>query len=151
MSESPQSESVNSAPETPSTGSRFQWLGWSTFFLAAVQSVCTLFVAVSGLRLLLSAATFGAALGVMKFFDTNFHIDAIRIPMIIFALVGALFNLVALWQVKRLRNRSASAWRQKQISKSKLTSEGFQLALSITTLLLLAAESYYHYQMNHHL
>lgn len=129
---------------------RFKWIGWSSLFFAAVQSVCTAFVALSGLRLLLSAAVFSAALGVMKVAD-RIHADAIRIPMIVFALAGALFNLVALWQVRRLRGRAASAWRQKTVSRSKFASEGVQLTLSLLTLLLLAVESYYHLQHTGHL
>jgi heme/copper-type cytochrome/quinol oxidase subunit 2 len=131
------------------TTSRFKWLGWSSLFLAVIQSVCTIFVALSGLRLLLGAAAFASAIGVMQVVD-KIHIDAIRIPMVMFALIGAVFNLVALWQVRRLRSREASAWRQKKVPKSKFASEGVQLALSILTLILLAVESFYHLQITHH-
>ena len=145
-------EAPGGAPETTAvqTMSRFRWVGWSSLFLAIVQSVCTIFVALSGLRLLLGAATFGAAIGVMKIADKRIHVDAVRIPMVIFALVGAVFNLVALWQVRRLRGRAASAWRQKTVSKSKFASEGVQLALSVLTLILLAVESFYHLRNTHH-
>jgi hypothetical protein len=132
------------------TESRFRWIGWSSFFLAIVQSVCTVFVALSGVRLLLSAAAFTSAIGAMKIVG-RIHVDAIRIPMVMFALAGALFNLVALWQVHRLRARAASAWRQKPVSKGKFASEGFQLLLSLLTLLLLGAESFYHLHFTHHL
>jgi hypothetical protein len=130
---------------------RFKWIGWSSLFLALVQSVCTIFVAISGLRLLLGAAAFGAAVGVMKFADQNIHIDAVRIPMVVLALVGAVFNLMALWQVRRLRGRAASAWRQKPVSRGKFASEKVQLALSVLTLILLAVESFYHLRNTHHL
>ena len=145
------------APETQTaetqaaqTASRFKWIGWSSFFLALVQSVCTIFVALSGLRLLIGAAAFGAAVGVMKFADQRIHIDPVRIPMVVFALVGAVFNLAALWQVRRLRGRAASAWRQKIVSRSKFASENVQLALSVLTLILLAVESFYHLRNTHH-
>jgi hypothetical protein len=145
-------EAPAAAPEAAAerTVSRFRWIGWSSLFLAVVQSVCTIFVALSGLRLLLGAATFGAALGVMKFADKKIHIDAVRIPMVMFALVGAVFNLVALWQVRRLRGRAASAWRQKAVSRSKFASERVQLALSVLTLILIAVESFYHLRNTHH-
>ncbi len=132
------------------TESRFRWIGWSSLFLAMVQSVCTIFVALSGLRLLLGAAAFAAAIGAMRIVD-RIHVDAIRIPMVMFALAGALFNLVALWQVHRLRARAASAWRQKPVSRNKFASEGFQLALSLLTLFLLGLESFYHLRFTHHL
>lgn len=130
--------------------SRFHWVGWSSLFLAIVQSVCTVFVALSGLRLVLGAASFAAAIGAMHVID-KIHADAIRVPMVIFALAGAVFNLVALWQVRRLRGRAASAWRQKAISQSKFASERVQLVLSVLTLILLAVESYFHVQHTGHL
>ncbi|HTA58088.1 MAG TPA: hypothetical protein VK805_08035 [Candidatus Baltobacteraceae bacterium] len=146
-------EAPAGAPETTAvqTVSKFRWVGWSSLFLAIVQSVCTIFVALSGLRLLLGAAAFGAAVGVMKIADQRIHIDAVRIPMLLFALVGAVFNLVALWQVRRLRGRAASAWRQKTVSRSKFASERVQLTLSLLTLILLAVESFYHLKQTHHL
>lgn len=149
-------ESFDAPSETPETQaaqtvSRFKWIGCSSLLLAIVQSVCTIFVALSGLRLVLGAAAFGAAIGVMKFADEKIHIDAVRIPMLVFALAGAVFNLVALWQVRRLRGRAASAWRQKTVSRSKFASEGVQLTLSVLTLILLAVESFYHLRNTHHL
>ena len=145
-------ESSLPAPDTVAdrTESRFRWIGWSSFFLAIVQSVCTIFAALSGLRLLLGAAAFASAIGAMQIVE-RIHVDTIRIPMVMFALAGALFNLVALWQVHRLRARSASAWRQKPVSRSKFASEGLQLALSLVTLVLLGLESFYHVRFTHHL
>lgn len=141
------------APETTAeqVTARFRWIGWSSLFLAIVQSVCTIFVALSGLRLLLGAAAFAAAVGVMRIADERIHIDAVRIPMVMFALVGAVFNLVALWQVRRLRGRAASSWRQKTVTRSKFASERVQLVLSMLTLILLAVESFYHLKQTHHL
>lgn len=85
-------------PRTSST-----WVGWSSLFLAFVQSVCAAFAALSGLRLLIGAAAVASAAGVLGFADRHFHYDAIRIPVVLLALVGALFNLAAVWQVWRLR------------------------------------------------
>ena len=136
-------------PVSVQTASRFQWVSWSSLFFAIVQSVCTVFVALSGLRLLLGAAAFSAAIGAMKVVD-RIHADAFRVPMVMFALVGAVFNLVALWQVRRLRGRAASAWRQKGVSRSRFASERVQLILSVLTLILLGLESFYHWQYTHH-
>jgi hypothetical protein len=114
-------------------------LNWSSFFFAVLQSVCSAFIALNGVRLLIGIGAFAAASGALKLAD-RMHIDAIRIPMMLLALAGSLLNLVALWQVWRLRRRSASAWRQKPVSRKKRVSEWFQLSLSVLTLLLLAAE-----------
>jgi hypothetical protein len=151
MDPSPDAAGGSGEMEAAHPVSQFKWIGWSSLFLAIVQSVCTILVVLSGLRLLLGAAAFGAAIGVMKFADRRIHIDAVRIPMLTFALAGAVFNLVALWQVRRLRGRAASAWRQKEVSRSKFASERVQLALSVLTLVLLAVESFYHLRNTHHL
>jgi len=150
MNENLEAPVENQEQVSAQTASRFQWVGWSSLFFAIVQSVCTAFVALSGLRLLLGAAAFTAAIGAMQVVD-KIHADAIRVPMVMFALIGAVFNLVALWQVRRLRGRAASAWRQKTVSRSKFASEGFQLGLSLLTLVLLAVESYYHILNKGHL
>ena len=70
----------------------------------------------------------------------GFHADAIRIPMMAFALVGAVVNLYLLWNARRLRNRPSAQWRRVPLTRKKKASERLQLVLSILTLLLLAAE-----------
>jgi hypothetical protein len=152
MSQSLETPAEVSATTTDSSAkTRFRWIGWSTLFFAILQSVCTAFYALNGLQLLIGAAAFASALGAMKSFDKYVHNDAVRIPMVVFAVIGALFNLVAFWQVRRLRARSASAWRQKPVSAGKRTSEWTQLILSLLTLFILALESFYHYKTFHHL
>jgi len=139
--------------ETDNAGAQFhfQWIGWSSIFFAIAQSICTGFVALSGVRLLLGVAAFAAATGAMKFADNKLHVDAIRIPMVVLALGGALINLLALCQVQRLRARSSAAWRQKSVSPGKRNSERLQFVLSILTLVLLAAESWFHFKFTGHL
>jgi len=132
-------------PTTPPDAPRrtLPLLNWSAVFFALLQSACSAFIALSGIRLLIGATAFASALGVVKLAD-KIHIDAIRIPMMLVALVGSLVNLVALWQVWRLRRRSSSAWRQKPISPQKRRSEILQLLLSVLTLVLLAVEYWAH-------
>jgi len=144
--ESATSPAITGETETAQSGARSKWIGWSSFLFAVVQSVCSAFVALSGIRILIGAAAFGPAVGLLKIAD-RFHYDAIRIPMMVLALAGALFNLVAIWQVRRLRGRSASAWRQKSLPGKKLVSERLQLALAVLTIVLLAVEYYYHIKL----
>jgi ABC-type multidrug transport system permease subunit len=113
--------------------------GWSSFFFALLQSVCSAFIALNGVRLLIGIGAFAAATSALKLAD-RMHIDAIRIPMMLIALAGSLLNLIVLWQVWRLRKRPASAWRQQPVSTRKKTSERIQFTLSVLTLFLLAAE-----------
>ena len=114
-------------------------INWSALLFAALQSVCSAFIAISGLRVAIGLGALAAAAGI----DAparGFHQDAIRIPMMALALAGALLNLFVLWRVRRLRNRPAAQWRRKPLSAKKKNSERLQFALSILTLILLAAE-----------
>jgi hypothetical protein len=126
-----------SRPEISSVNSKL--INLSAFFFALLQSVCSAFIALNGVRVLIGIGAFAAASGALKLAD-RMHIDAIRIPMMLLALAGSVLNLVVLWQVWRLRRRPASAWRQQPVSKQKKMSEWFQFTLSILTLFLLAAE-----------
>jgi len=138
---------ISTEAETQQSSLRSKWIGWSSLFFAVVQSVCSAFVALSGVRILIGAAAFGSALGLIKIAD-KLHFRAIRIPMMLLALFGSLFNLLAIWQVRRLRGRSASAWRQKELSRKKLNAERLQLALSLLTLALLVIEYYFHIKLH---
>jgi hypothetical protein len=146
---SPITEPAQTPPEISKTGTsasspkmsliNTKLINWSALFFALLQSVCSVFIALGSVRLLIGIGAFAAASSVLKLAD-RMHIAAIRIPMMLLALAGSLLNLVILWQIWRLRKRSASAWRQQPVSKQKKVSEWFQFALSVVTLLLLAAE-----------
>jgi hypothetical protein len=140
------SASFASKDKTTQPASRLKWLNWSALLLAFIQSVCSAFIALSSIRLLIGAAAFASAIGVVKIAD-KLHIDAIRIPMMVIAFVGSVVNLLALWQVWRLRRRSASAWRQKPVTSKQRRSERLQFSLSVVTLFLLAAEFWAHWHL----
>ncbi|WP_260706072.1 hypothetical protein [Edaphobacter flagellatus] len=123
------------APESTQSGLR--WANAGSFLFALLQAGCAAFMAVSGFRMLiglgaLASGFYGAA--------RWFHADAIRIPMMIFALAGALFNLYSVWRVRSLRARPAAQWRVQPASRAKVRSERWQVAMAIATLVLLVAE-----------
>ena len=114
-------------------------LSWSSVVFALLQSACTAVIAISGLRVAIGLSALAAAAGIHAP-ARGFHQDAIRIPMMVLALLGALINLYVIWRIRRLRSKPAAQWRVQPVTKRKLNSERFQIALSILTLLLLAAE-----------
>jgi hypothetical protein len=116
-----------------------KFLIWSGIILAALQSACSAVIAISGLRVAIGLSALAAAAGIHAP-ARGFHQDAIRIPMMVLAFLGAVINLYVVGKVRRLRKRPSSQWRQQPLTKEKLNSERFQIALSILTLLLLAAE-----------
>lgn len=116
-----------------------RWLNWSAILFAILQSACTAVIAVSGVRVAIGLSALAAAAGIHAPAH-GFHQDAIRIPMMLLAFFGAVINLYVIGKVRHLRNKPAAQWRQQPLTKRKLNSERFQIALSILTLLLLAAE-----------
>lgn len=125
--------------DRPSADKRSWIVLWSSFFFALVQSLCTAVIAASGIRVLIGLSALAAAAGINAP-AKGFHQDAIRIPMMALALVGALVNLYVLWHIRRLRNRPSAQWRQRPPTAAKRRSERLQFVLSIVTLLLLLAE-----------
>jgi hypothetical protein len=126
------------------------WIGWSSFFFALLQSVCTFFASVNGLRLAIGIGALAIGSGTMTAVRW-LHSDAIRVPMMVLALLGTLLNLVVLWQIRRLRSNPAAQWRQQPPSLSKIRMERVQLVLSLVTLVLIAVEEYWHLRWHDHL
>ena len=139
------SEAVSEA--TDSLPSRLKVLGWSGIVFAILQSACTAVIAISGVRVAIGLSALVAAAGIHAP-AKGFHQDAIRIPMMLFALFGSLVNLFVIWKIRSLRSKPAAQWRQKPVTTKKLNSERLQIVLSIVTLVLLAAEWITHPMMH---
>lgn len=111
----------------------------SSLVFAVLQSACTAVIAISGIRVAIGLSALAAAAGIHAP-ARGFHQDAIRIPMMALAFAGAVINLYIIGRVRRLRSKPAAQWRMQPVSKKKLNSERFQIALAVLTFLLLAAE-----------
>src|SRR5260370_15482453 len=130
-------EAEASRPKMLAVGTRL--LNLSGIVFAVLQSACTAVIAISGLRVAIGLSALAAAAAIHAP-ARGFHQDAIRIPMMALALRGAVITLFVIWKVRSLRSRPAAQWRQQPVTKKKLNSERFQIALAVLTLLLLAAE-----------
>ena len=124
-------------------------VAWSSFLFALLQSVCTFFAAANGLRFAVGLGSLVLSAGAGAMVD-RFHADALRIPMVGLAVAGSLLNLAILAQVRRLRRRSASQWRQHPLSPHRLRMERLQIVLSVATLVLVAVEEILHHHDNGH-
>ena len=133
---------VNS-PELNAALSRGLVVGLTSLFFILLQSACTAFMAISGLRLLIGIGSLAAATTGLKFMAAM-HGTAIRIPMELVAVIGSVINLYAVWRVRNLRARPASQWRMKPATSKMLRSESWQIGLAILTLLLVAVEWGFH-------
>jgi hypothetical protein len=129
---------VNLAEPKHGEGRRLA-VGLTSLFFMLLQSACTAFMAISGLRLLIGVGALTAATAGMKFLDA-LHGVALRIPMEIVAIAGSAVNLYAVRRIRRLRARPASQWRMKSATPKQLRSESWQIGLAVLTLLLVAVE-----------
>src|SRR6202167_6687518 len=119
-------------------------IAWSSFFFALLQSICTFFLALSGVRLVIGIGSVVLSAGAATAFE-KFHANWIRLPMVGLALLGSLLNLVVLIQIRSLSSRPASRWRQRPLSPKQVRMERVQWFLSFATLILVAIEEYLHW------
>jgi hypothetical protein len=122
-------------------------IAWSSFFFALLQSICAAVVAINGLRIAIGIGALALSTGAGAAM-VRFHTDAIRVPMMVVALLGSLLNLAILMHVRHLRSRPAAQWRQKPLSLKQKRTELAQLVLSVATLALIAVEEYFHFGLH---
>ncbi len=137
-----QNSSVDTRPRNDAS-SRSWIMGLTSLFFILLQSACTAFMAISGLRLLIGIGSLAFAAAGLRLID-SIHGEAIRIPMEIFAIAGSVINLYAVWRVRSLRARPSSQWRIAPVSTDKRRAESIQIAIAMVTLLLLAIEWTFH-------
>jgi hypothetical protein len=118
-------------------------IAWSGLAFAVLQSICTFFAAMNGLRVGIGISSFVLAAGTASAID-RFHADWLRVPMISLAVLGSVLNLLVLWQIRRLRRQPAASWRRMRPEPSKLSMERMQLVLSIVTLIVVGLEERQH-------
>jgi hypothetical protein len=124
------------------------FIAWSSFFFALLQSICASIVAINGLRLAIGIGAFALSTGAGAAM-VAFHADAIRIPMIVIAVLGSVLNLAILLHVRYLRGRPASQWRQKPLTVQQKRTELTQFVLSVATLVLVVLEECLHLHFHH--
>src|SRR6187402_1850285 len=93
-----QSESSESLlpPADAAEANRTWVVTWSSFVFAVLQSACAAVLALSGVRVAIGFSALAAAAGVNTP-ARGFHQDAIRIPMLLLSVAGAVINLYVLW------------------------------------------------------
>jgi hypothetical protein len=111
--------------------------------MALLQSICTAVLTISGIRVAIGLTALAAAGGVYAPAH-GFHQDAIRIPMLTLAALGALINLAVLAWIWHLRSRPSAQWRRRELTPRQKRSERLQVILSIVTLILVGLEVWTH-------
>lgn len=117
--------------------------GSASFVLALLQSLCTAVFAISGIRVAIGLTALAAVSGIYAP-ARGWHQDAIRIPMLMLATVGALVNLAVLAWIWRLRRRGSAQWRRRELSRKEKRSQRLQVGLALVTLILVGLETWTH-------
>jgi len=139
----PETELEANLPEPKHNEARGLAVGLTSLFFILLQSACTAFFAISGLRLLIGVGALAAAATELNFLAA-LHFAALRIPMETVAIAGSVVNLIAVRRIRRLRARPASQWRMKPATPRQLRSESWLVGLAVVTLLLVALEWGFH-------
>jgi hypothetical protein len=133
-------QEISSAPAQDEVVRNGSWMiGLTSFCFILLQSACTAFLAISGLRLLIGVGALASATAGLNFLAA-LHGAALRLPMEIIAIAGSVVNLFAVRRIRRLRARPASQWRMRPPTAKQLRSEAWQIGLAILTLLLVGVE-----------
>src|ERR1700749_5084617 len=135
----PEREVEANLVEPKQAGGRSLAVGLTSLFFILLQSACTAFFAISGLRLFIGVGALAAAAAGLHCLAA-LHGAALRIPMEILAIAGSVVNLIAVRRIRRLRARPAAQWRLKPTTNKQLRSEPWQIGLAVLTLLLVAVE-----------
>jgi hypothetical protein len=123
--------------------SKLRVLGGASLVMALAQSLCTAVLTISGIRVAIGLTALAAASGIYAP-ATGWHQDAIRIPMLAVATVGAVVNLAVLWWIRHLRARPSAQWRKRELTVKEKRSERLQIVLAIVTLILVGLETWTH-------
>ena len=131
------------------SGMRGTVLGWSSLFLAAIESLCAAAVALSGVRVLLGMGSLIAATAAGP--AQGFHREALRVPILWASGVLALLTLLLLWNEHRIRQNPSAQWRLQPLTSKQRRQRWMQLVTSIVALLLILAEVITHPLFHHEL
>lgn len=121
---------------------------WSTLsagalIVALAQSLCTAVLTISSIRVAIGLSALAAAAGIYAP-ARGWHQDAIRIPMLWIAALGAIVNLAVLAWIRHLRNQPSAQWRRRELTPKQKRSERWQVIMAILTLILVGLETWTH-------
>lgn len=125
-------------------GKAIRTVGGASLLLALLQSLCTAIVAVNGVRVAIGLTALAAIGGVFAAPAAFWHQDAIRIPMLWLATIGAVVNLGVIAWIRHLRSRPEAKWRRREPSAKQKRSERMQVGLAVLTLVLVGLEVWLH-------
>jgi len=151
--EETQTQEVEQRPISEKSSFRFwdarRFITVGSFGLAIIQGVCAMAVFLSGIGTALGFSSLVAAAAAGP--ATGFHANRFRIPMQAIAGLGAVVNLVLLWNAERMRKSPSARWRMRPLTRKERWEKWIQIGASVLTLLLIAGELLAHPLFHHEL
>lgn len=114
-------------------------LSSAAFIGSLIEGACAVLVASASFKILVGL---GALAGAVK--ASRLHADFIRIPVLLASAAAAVVMLLVCWNAWRARNRSASRWRKRPVTRREKISFILTLLASFVTLALVAGEAIEH-------
>jgi hypothetical protein len=121
----------------------------SSLIFAILQSICTVVVAISGLRLAIGVGSLAMSVGLGAALEGFHQITWLRVAFLVGALAGSILTLALVLRARSLRARPASRWRIRPLTVGQRRTEMLYLILSGLTLIMVAVEEYLHFQLCH--
>ncbi len=121
----------------------------SSFLFSILQSVCTAFVAINGIRLAVGLSSLAATVGIGASIDRFHDITWLRLLLMAGALTGSILTLLVVLHARHLRSQPSARWRLQPLTSHQKRMETVQILLSVLTLILVVVEEYFHFQFCH--
>ena len=137
MSSQPATErELNSVPAGDQPSERTSILLSATSFAGGIiQGACAILVASSTAKIFLGIAGLAAAVK-----TSEFHTEAVRIPMMAISTILAIITLLVLWNAHRMRNLSSARWRKSALTARQKLGIAFSFTAAVVTIVLVVAE-----------
>jgi hypothetical protein len=119
----------------------------SSLLFGILQSICTVVVAINGLRLAIGLGSLAMSFGLGAALEGFHQITWLRVTFLVGALAGSILTFTLVLRDRKLRARPASHWRIRPLTVGQRRTEMWQLTLSGLTLIMIAVEEYLHFRL----
>ena len=125
---------------------RLAAVGWGSLALAGIEAACATFIALNGFSLALGTGTIALAGWATYLHD----VDAIRLPLLALASLGALANVLVIANGWWLRRAPSARWRYRPLTSTERRRILLILGSSLVTLAIVIAELHEHKVLHGH-
>jgi hypothetical protein len=117
---------------------------WGALLLASAEALCVFVVSSAKLGLVMAATSAGATSWVALW-----HRNALRVPALVVASLGAIANLLVVRRALVLRSAPSAAWRRRPFTQRERWRIAAVVVLSAASLFVAASEVLIHDILHH--